>query len=450
MPKKQRIRDPIHGLVAFDDEPAQLVWRLLNCREFQRLRRIKQLGFCDFVYPGATHSRFSHSVGVFENARRLLKIIERNVGHAQFDQHRAVASLCGALLHDVGHGPFSHTFEGVQHRLQRRKKHENWSEEIILGDSEVNKELTKFGEQFPKEVAGIIREEPRDIYSVIISSQFDADRLDYLVRDRYMTGVEVGHFDMEWLLDCLEVGDILLGGQEDIVRMKGPVLNYKGFKAAEGYLEARYQLYAIVYLHKTTRSAEKMLAAFLELLSRRLKDNSCAALNLPASHPLVQFLKSDDPEGDAYLRLDDASVWSLLEAAKHSKDKQLAEFGSRILDRRLFKCFDVGAHLKSQGGDLKYRFMERLRNDAKDLNLERHVTLLEDEPRLTGYDWYSWTEESALKKVLIQDIERNENIDIGDRSEIIKALKKEEFCRVYVPNEDRRERIEAIWKGLMA
>lgn len=124
MAKPQRIRDPIHGLITFANDDELLVWDLLNCAEFQRLRRIKQLGFSDLVYPGASHSRFAHSVGVFRNACRLLAVIKNSLGRGTFNEGRAIASLCAALLHDVGHGPFSHTFEGVQKRLGIGRKHE--------------------------------------------------------------------------------------------------------------------------------------------------------------------------------------------------------------------------------------------------------------------------------------------------------------------------------------
>ena len=140
-PDTKRVRDPIHGLITFEDEDDKLVWSLLDCREFQRLRRIKQLGFSDLVYPGATHSRLAHSLGVFHNARRLLGIIKRHLGTGKFNSRRGTATLCAALLHDLGHGPFSHTFEGVQKGLGLKQKHEQWSAAIITGDSEIHTQL---------------------------------------------------------------------------------------------------------------------------------------------------------------------------------------------------------------------------------------------------------------------------------------------------------------------
>jgi hypothetical protein len=121
----------------------QIAWRLIQTREFQRLRRIRQLGVSEFVYPGATHTRFSHCIGVFHVARRLLNIIENKIG-AEYDEDRAKVALCTALLHDLGHGPFSHTFEKIEESNGRKKKDKDWSAEIVLGDTEVHAELDKF------------------------------------------------------------------------------------------------------------------------------------------------------------------------------------------------------------------------------------------------------------------------------------------------------------------
>ena len=443
---KQRIRDPIHGLVTFESDADEVVWALLNTREFQRLRRIKQLGFSEFVYPGATHSRFAHSVGVFHNAKIMLRLIEKQIPEGEWSQRKSLAALCAALLHDVGHGPFSHTFEGVLKALKRKKSHESWSVETVEEDTEINRILTKMvDERFPKEVASVIKEkEPSDIYSSIVSSQFDADRLDYLVRDRYMTGVDVGHFDFDWLLDCINVSEIYLDAQDDddVVSAPGLVLNHKGFKAAEGYLQARYQLYSTVYLHKTTRAAEKMLGALLLHTANIINERGISYFAELGYDPVLEFLKDENLELFSYLNLDDYSVWALIgKLAKFSGDEWLSNMATRILRRDLYKCIDLGALLGDNSGDLKNKLKLTLKGEAGDMGLTWRFTLIEDDPSLTGYTWYSWDEDSALKKVLIQDRERSENIDIGNRSDLIKALKNERFYRIYVPSEEAKKRV---------
>src|SRR5437868_1514678 len=130
--KPRRIRDPVHDLIPFGtDKFEQMVWRLLQRPEFQRLRRIKQLGFTELVFPGATHTRFAHSVGVFHTARQLAECVRRQI--ANFSPERAEVAMAAALVHDLGHGPFSHAFEAATAGfLTEKKKHEHWTSEIVL------------------------------------------------------------------------------------------------------------------------------------------------------------------------------------------------------------------------------------------------------------------------------------------------------------------------------
>lgn len=178
MPKSERIRDPVHDLIEFGtDEFECRCWEIIRTRPFQRLRRIKQLGFSELIYPGATHSRLSHSLGVFHTARQLAAVVKSRRG-AAFDAQAANLAIAAALVHDVGHGPFSHAFEGALKALHIGRRHEIWTEKIVL-ETEVREELDKFIPAFSQRVAGVFEQEtPTDIYSSIVSSQFDADRLD--------------------------------------------------------------------------------------------------------------------------------------------------------------------------------------------------------------------------------------------------------------------------------
>ena len=189
----------------------------------------------------------------------------------------------------------------------------------------------------PENVSALLKEEnPEDIYSTIVSSQFDADRLDYLQRDRLMTGVQFAHLDRDWLLDCLEVGSITIG-EDEPVPAQCLYLNFKGVRVAEEYLEARFRLYTMVYMHKTTRAAEKMLEALLSTAAKVLRDHELARQD-----PTLRYFTSGSPSLDSYLDLDDAAVWTTLSALALSSHNQVSELASRLRDRRLYKCFDVG------------------------------------------------------------------------------------------------------------
>jgi uncharacterized protein len=271
----QRIRDPIHGLIKFEDDVDKHAWCLLESSDFQRLRRIRQLGFSEFTFPGATHTRFAHSVGVYHNARRLMKVVEKSEGK-NFDKPRAHDVLLAALLHDVGHGPFSHAFEKAREELAIDnkhgpiEKHEKFSAKIIRDTTgSIFEILSKVEIGLPDRIAKMIEtENPSDIYHAVLSSSFDADRLDFLVRDRYMSGTGVGAIDVDWLIDNLTEKLVNVGQDDDPDPQMIPtfVFKHKGRQAAEDFLLSRYRLYTEVYLHKTTRGFEAILSRLLRIV----------------------------------------------------------------------------------------------------------------------------------------------------------------------------------------
>lgn len=265
--KQQRIRDPLHDLVEFDVERSHLervLWRVVQTRPFQRLRRIKQLGFSDFVYPGATHSRLLHSVGVFHTARRLMEVIKKCV---PAKDPRVDQALAAALVHDLGHGPFSHAFEKIGERFELKMANHEAVSDVLIREGEVSNELRDMGSGFANDVADMVSGcGTPTIYSAVVSSQFDADRLDYMRRDRLMTGSQHAGIDFEWLMQNLEVGDVEHSvGETRLKPVQTFVLGRKAIYAAEAYVLGLFQLYPTVYFHKATRGAEKI---YTELLSR--------------------------------------------------------------------------------------------------------------------------------------------------------------------------------------
>ena len=222
---------------------------------FQRLRRIRQLGFSEIVFPGASHSRFAHSLGVLETARQLMRIIEKKAGGERSEARENVA-LAAALVHDVGHGPFSHAFEEVGRRLDLKLAHHEEMSDRLIRDGDLAEALTKeMGSGFANDVADMINKDgPKTVHDSVVSSQFDADRLDYMRRDRLMTGSGQSSVDFAWLQENLlidEVGMVV----DDLESGKIPtfVIGPKAIHAAEAYVLDLFQLYPTVYFHKTTR-----------------------------------------------------------------------------------------------------------------------------------------------------------------------------------------------------
>ncbi|MFZ5736233.1 MAG: HD domain-containing protein [Pseudomonadota bacterium] len=352
MPMQQRIRDPLHDLIEFDVEKSQLeevLWRVVQTRPFQRLRRIKQLGFSDLVYPGATHSRLLHSVGVFHTARRLMKVIEKHIPakDARMDQ-----ALAAALVHDLGHGPFSHAFEKIGERFNLKMANHEAVSDALIRNGEVFEILREMGSGFANDVADMVSGSGTPtIYSAVVSSQFDADRLDYMRRDRLMTGSQHAGIDFEWLVANLEVGEV--ENSVDETRLKPVqtfVLGRKAIFAAEAYVLGLFQLYPTVYFHKATRGAEKI---YTELLSRAIvliKDGSVEKTGLPAAHPLVRFAQSPD-DIECALSLDDTVVWGGLSLMADGGDEWIAKFAERMRDRKLYKCIDVRARIAHDKDD---------------------------------------------------------------------------------------------------
>ena len=440
--RTNRIRDPVHGLIVFgdNDDPARdetdrIAWRLLNTREFQRLRRIRQLGFCDLVFPGATHSRFAHSVGVYHMARRLALVIARREGAAH-DPDRERIALLAALVHDVGHGPFSHSFESATRELGCPKRHELWSAEIVQEDTEVNRVLRDVDEDLPRQIGRLLTgEDPTDIYGAIVSSQFDADRLDYIQRDRLMAGVEFGHIDLDWLFDCLEVGRVTIGERNPF---EAPCLYLgpKGVQVAEEYLAARFRLYRMVYMHKTARAAEKMLEALLKAVTSDAEDDG-----LVRREPVLRYLKSASPDLESYLALDDTAVWAALSCWIDARvSGRVSDLARRLRDRSLYKCVDVGVR-ETRRGNLFRRFRRAL----DDSRFAWREEVLFDDTTVAPYRWYDFEDDaSALNKVLVKTPgEDGEPVDIAGASAFMEALQPESpIQRAYVPEPEQARELE--------
>ena len=447
MSATRRIRDPIHGLIRFEADSAidQLAWELLDTREMQRLRSIKQLGFLHLVFPGATHTRFSHSVGVYAVARQLLDVIRRELGPGEFDDDRAGVVALAALLHDVGHGPLSHVFEKAERAVGRPGRHEYWSRKIVSGATEINSCLERARPGLAAAVADeICGEGPGDIYSAVVASHFDADRLDYIQRDQHMTGVSGGSIDLSWLLDCLRVEELPPQWVGDRCG-SGLVLSRKGLRAAEEYLLARINLYRQIYLHKTSRGAELMLAALVSRIGDFIADGSTERTNLAANHPLIAHF---DGSGtlSTFLSLSDDVLDSALIQIAGAGDHHLADLAGRLSRRKIYKCFDAGERIVDEGRPFAVQYRAQLRAKAQHLGLVECLTLLIDEQQIDAISSAGQHGPQSQRPVLVKQSPGSPPLAITEVSMLLAAVRPEEVMRFYVPTDENRSQLLELWR----
>lgn len=305
-------KDPIHQYIRVKE---RLYWDLINTKEFQRLRRIKQLGVTSMTFHGAEHTRFGHSLGVYEITRRILddNLYRRQVVDAN---ERSVA-LCAALLHDVGHGPFSHMFEKIFN-----SDHENFTQQIILGDTEIHQVLLQVDAKFPQQVADVISHEYDNKLIVdLISSQIDADRMDYLQRDAYYTGVNYGQFDMERILRLMREKDGRL------------VIKESGIHDIEDYILGRYQMFWQVYYHGVSRGVEALITKLFQRAKELYHSNYQFSIQ---PDYLIPFFSNKVTLAD-YLALDEVVMQYYFMTWQNESDAILSDLSQRYLTRQLFK-----------------------------------------------------------------------------------------------------------------
>jgi HD superfamily phosphohydrolase len=420
--------DPIHKLIAFEDNPCdRLLLRLINTPEVQRLRRIKQMGLTELVFPGASHSRFAHSLGVLHVARLFLDQFDRAWGRALADEQRTFI-LCAALLHDVGHGPFSHVFE-----LVTGQWHESFTRAIIYNDeTEVHRLLRGHDPGMPERLARFFDEEDEErgagippYLAQVVSGQLDADRCDYLLRDSHATGTNYGLFDLPWLLAQLRPDP---SGRRFY-------LTRKGLSAAETYLFARYHMYRTVYFHKTSRAAEVML----KLLFRRFKELVVSErIGRDVSAALVQAF-TGQMSLTRYLEFDDHTITELFKTCARSDDPILVRLADGLLNRRLYKAIDVTAQASAQDWSRILAFDARVRERMQKRGLDPRYCFAEDSASDTPYEPYQPDVEKPARQIWVEN-GNGQVVEISTLSDALVQLRKTyTVLRYYVPAEFRDE-----------
>lgn len=316
MNKKKIINDPVYGFISIRSE---LLFDIISHPWFQRLRHIRQLGLTDLVYPGAMHTRFQHALG----AMHLMGVVLDNLRNKgiEISEEEYEASQVAILLHDIGHGPFSHTLEDF---LLKGIHHESLSYLLMT-------ELDKEFDGALQLALQIFRNSyERKFFHQLVSSQLDIDRLDYLKRDCFFTGVQEGTIGVDRIIAMLNVYEDQL------------VVEEKGIYSIENFLNARRLMYWQVYLHKTAVAAERMLVNII----RRAQVLVGAGEELQGTDALLLFLKNEFTLGDfkenkeylsAFARLDDNDIWGGIKHWRNHSDTILSMLSGMLLDRKLFQ-----------------------------------------------------------------------------------------------------------------
>ncbi|CAN5486349.1 HD domain-containing protein [soil metagenome] len=419
------IRDPVHDVIAFRlDRPIDaLLFRLINAAEFQRLRRIRQLGMASLAYPGADHSRYSHSLGVMETARRILNQLRQ---FAKIDPGEELVCVVSSLLHDLGHGPFSHVFErvsGIHHeRLTAR----------VIGDkdSDVHRLLSEHDLQLPELVLKFISKQTRTFYTDIVSSQLDADRFDYLLRDNLMTGSQYGGFDLRWLIHALEIDE----------KTNRLAISYKGVSAAEAYLQSRFHMYRNVYFHKVVRSAEGMVKLALQRAKRLAVQKRLEWP--PGDHGIHKALLGQRLSMEEFTDLDDISVLHCFKLWTKSHDTVLAGLCRGLLFRNVFKTIDLAhVHYEQESAAM----VAAAEHAVVAAGGEPGYELFYDEPADTPYESFS-PDNSAASDINVK-MPGGQLTPIVTVSPITQALNRDlMFRRIHVSGNYRDVALKAIGK----
>ena len=410
------IRDAVHGDIFIPNR----FLAIIDTPEFQRLRRIKQLSVANMLFPSANHTRFSHSIGTYYIMGKIIDHFDRQFEEMKLkisDEDKDVA-LVAALLHDIGHGPFSHAFEGINPNLN--KKHEQWTVDIIKKESNVNKVLKdKFSFDFPDKVADLIEHQRKskkeivnelkkiDLFSVLsslVSSQLDADRMDYLIRDSLNTGVSFGKIDVYRIISSLR---ITVNNDKYYI-----CVPEKYLADIEEYLIARYQMHKCVYLHDFKVEMEKVIKKIFKRVFELHGNNY--DVYLPEN--LKMFFTENELNIDNYVKIDDSTLISAFHIWSKSEDNILCGLCRKILDREKFERIKI---LSESSEDI-----EKFKNEVNKLliNYKHEIDVWENE--------YFWIESCSMfsmyktnkEKILIS--QSNGTLkDISEVSDIIVKLK---------------------------
>jgi len=422
-------RDPVHNIIRLqtDSDEGELMMRLIDAAEFQRLRRIKQLGLGLYTYQGAEHSRFTHSLGAFHLMTRVLDRLGETYA---IDPEDRIAARAAALLHDVGHGSFSHVMEKVLNF-----HHERWTVQVILDKgSEIGELLRSHSDDLPEKVASIIegKFQPSAL-AQLVSSQLDVDRMDYLLRDSLMTGAKYGIYDLEWIINALAIDEAA-----DRVYVQA-----RGIYAVEEYLQARYYMFRQVYFHRTLRSAEAILRSIIRRALHLLDDDQ--EVWHATGTAFEKILRRETLTIGDHMQIDDSDFIFNVKQWQSSSDPILRDLSRRFISRRLFKAIDLDMRQDQQA-----EFLTGARQKVERAGFDPDYYFIEDRASDVPYYSYYHTAKSEPKShIYVESGYASPEIrEISEVSNVVKGLQHAyELHRICFPPEVKTEVYELYHRG---
>jgi HD superfamily phosphohydrolase len=393
-----KIKDPVEGIIDLDRLPAvpvEAVRRLVDSPELQRLRQVKQLGFSELVYPGATHTRFAHSLGAFQGAQRTMR--QMQAGGAEIPDPWFTATAVACLLHDLGHGPFSHAFEAVMgHR------HEDWTRRLVQDGVTVPARLEALGpgtqDRVLQLLGGAVREPGLRWLADLVSSALDCDRMDYLRRDSLHTGTHYGSFDRDWLVRAM----VPSPDGEAVILVE------KGCSAVEQYLIGRYHMFQNVYLHKTSRGFETAFGGLCRRLRRLGPDAT------PPGACVLPLLHESTLDRERFLGLTDNHFQVDFGLLLDHEDATVRALARALRLRRPLRCLTTGGPPEALDDEAARR-----REEAAAAGLDPVDAVWVDEAEDVPYHPYA--PEQARKGLRVR-VGGGEPVDITELSPTLRAL----------------------------